>query len=359
MVTLRPHWNVQGPLDLVLPIDPDPCPGFDWEAAYFMGQAKEHQDSQDRLNADRTWGTDNPAAPGGTGIAFAYSQPDLPAVRVACKGWKNNPYKPDVEHSMRDGIYYMAGFEMTHEVYFARGVRDVAERCTTFPWFSLHGDVVLDSPASRPQNLDCLLARAQGPDRNTGLRFINLRAFGNALYWKAALHKCARVLGAPEPTEWMSKALDIMEFAAVPTTGQISSNPGDAQHPLDQPNCEYTFHWSFAAMGALACSRRLHLPPPSWIEPHLDQLAALPPMDYYGGQSIPAFTYSDGGVLKVATGSGQQGDPNFGWLGTVNAVMYRETGKQKFKDRVRQYGPTANTDEVARKFTMVQRGMNL
>lgn len=353
---LRPNWNIQGPLDLVLPIDPDPWPDVDWEALRFTGQPHPHQDSQDALFAGGIWGTDNPALGGGTGIAFGYSQPDIDAVRVACKGWNANPVKPDPEHACRDGLYFMAGFEMTHELFFARGVKAVADRCTSFPWFALHGDVVLDSAANRPQNLDCLRSRALGPDRGQGLRFTNLRAFGWAMYWKAALHKCARVLGAAEPTTWMEEALDILELAAVPGTGQIGCSPGDQQHPLDQPNNLYTFHGSIAVMGALACAHRLHRPTPTWIEPWLDGLATLPPIPYYGAPSLPAFTYSQGGVLHASTGAGQQGDPEFGWFSTLHTVMYRETHKQKFLDRIGQYGGLVASDEQNRKWSMVYRG---
>jgi hypothetical protein len=356
MTTLRPNWNIQGPLDLVLPIDPDPWPDVDWEAELFFGRAHPRQDSQDRLNANRTWGTGNPAEPGGSGIAFGHSQPDIGSVRVACRALQNTVPGADVEHAIRSLLDPIAGFEMTHEVYFARQVQKATLKGLEV--YPLEGPIVLDEPSWFPRNLTNLSAYAHAHPHQ-GLRKVNARALGWLAYGKAMEHKCARTLGAPVSTAWMTALLDVLELAAITGTGQIVCDSDNSQHPLDQVDVEYTFQWSILAMGAMACARRLHRQTPWWIEPHLDQLAALPPIAYYGAPSVPAFTYSEGGVIKVATGSGQQGDPNFGWLGTVNAVMFRDTGDPKFKNRVRQYGPTENTDEAARKFTMVQRGMGL
>jgi len=350
-----------GPLELVLPADPDPCPGVNWQQLYDLGQAHDHQDSQDRLNADRTWGTNDTQAPGGSGIAFAYSQPDIDCVRVACKGWKNNPIKPNPEHSWRDGVYYMAGFEETHDVHFARGVQSVAQRCTTYPWFSLTGDISLDDPGNRPQNLDCLLAETQARPHQ-GMRFLNLRAYGNALYWKAAEHKCARVLGAPIDPTWMVKALSVLEAAALPTGALFCGTEFDPQHPLDQVQSEYTMHWAFTAMGAMACAKRLHQPIPSWILPHMDALDALPPMIYapYGATSLPSFTYTDGDVLRVATGSGQNGDPAFGWWSSVCVAIsgFFPSPRAYWLERAKHWGPWQwdGADEQTRKFTMLYRG---
>lgn len=356
MTTLRPSWNVQGPLDLALPIDPDPWPDVDWEAEYFFGRAHERQDSQDRLNADRTWGTGNPAEPGGSGIAFGHSQPDLGAVRVACKALQNTIPGADIEHALRRLLDPIAGFEMTHEVYFARQVQKATLKGLEV--YPLEGPILLDEPAWFPTNLANLGAYTLAHPHQ-GLKHVNARALGELAYGKAMEHKCARTLGAPVSTAWMMALLDVLNRAAITGTGQIILDSDNSQHPLDQIDVEYTFQWSILAMGALACARRLHQPIPWWIEPHLDQLAALPPILYYGAPSVPAFTYSDGGILKVATGSGQQGDPSFGWLSTLNAVMFRETQNTKFRDRVWQYGPKTVTDEQSRKFTMVARGMGL
>lgn len=354
MTNLRANWNIQGPLDLALPIDPDPWPGFDWDAAYFMGQAHPRQDSMDRLNADRTWGTGNPAEPGGSGIAFGHSQPDLGAVRVACKALEHS-VDPDPEHLIRRLLDPLAGFEMTHEVYFARQVQKAT--LIGLAWYPLDGPVLLDEPSWFPTNLHNLSAYAHAHP-HSGLIHVNARALGWTAYAKAMEHKCARVLGAPVNTAWMATLLEVLDMAAITGTGQIICDSDNSQHKLDQLDVEYTFQWSILAMGALACARRLHKPLPWWIEPHLDALATLPKVAYYGVPSVPAFTYSDHGVLKVATGPGQQGDPEFGWIPTLNAVMYRETKNPKFLDPARQCGPITATDEQSRKWSMIWRGMN-
>lgn len=363
MTIPRPNWHLAtGPLDLRVPLDPDPCPGVDWQALYQANQSHTHQDSQDgqfsQPSGIPVWLTDNPSQTGPSGSAFAYSQPDLPAVRVACKGLKNNPHPPDVGHSNRDLIYYNAGFDMTHEVSFARGVQRVAQRCTTWPWFVETGP--LSEPGNKQLNLDSLMAMAQARPHQ-GID-IDLRCFGNAMYAKASEHKCARILGAPVSTSWMVKALSILELAAVPGTGQVGASPGDAAHPLDQPNTEYTFHWAFTAIGAMACAFRCHLPIPTWIVPHLDALDLLPAMQYlpWGGTSLPSFTYSDGGVLRVCTGAGQNGDPNFGWWSSVCVCVARMIPDQRdyWLTRAKHWGPWPwdGYDEVNRKFTMLLRG---
>lgn len=353
--SIRPTWNQSfGPLDLVLPNDPDPWPGFDWEAAYSLGQAHEHQDSMDRLNADRTWGTGNPAEPGGSGIAFAYSQPDIGAVRAACKALQNTSPGPDQEHLIRLLLYPMAGFEMTHEPYFARLVQKAAQKGTV--WYPLDGPILLDEPSWFPTNLSNLTAYAQAHPHQ-GLTHVNARALGWTAYAKAMEHKCARTLGAPVSPLWMQHLLDLLELAFVSGTGQIVLDSDNQQHPLDQIDVEYTFQWSILAMGALACARRLKRPVPSWIGMHLDALYSLHPIPYYGAPSLPAFTYSENGTLKSATGPGQQGDPEFGWWSTLNSIMWRDTGSQRFKDRAAMYGGTTATNEQTRKWSMVYRGI--
>jgi hypothetical protein len=362
-----PDWNLHaGPLEIPVPIDPNPQPGVTWQALYDTNQSHVHQDSQDALFATPVgppkWGTDNPAQGGGSGVSWVYNQDDLDAIRVAVKGWKNNPVKPDTEHALRDFIYAMAGFDRTHEVSFAREVQKIANRGTVAPWFSLTGEVLLDSPGWRPQNLECLLARAQGPDCGQGLRYSNLRALGTTAYLKAGEHKCARILGAAVSKDWMLKYLQILDLAAVPNTGQIGSAPGDAAHPLDQPNCEYSFHWGFAAMGALACAKRCSLPVPSWIITHLNALDGLPSMTYqpYGVTSLPSFTYSDSFGLRVATGTGQNGDPAFGWWSSVCVAVAHMIPAQRsyWLERSKHWGPWQwdGTSEQDRKFTMLYRG---
>lgn len=354
-----------GPLGLRLPSDPDPCPGVDWGALYRRGGSHAHQDDQDRLNADRTWGTNDAQAPGGSGIALAYSQPDVAAVRVAFMGWKNNPVKPNPEHACRDGLYDLAGFEMTGEAQFARGVQAVATRCTVWPWFEMDGEVRLDDPGYRPQNLDNLMAYAQAHPHQ-GLRYVNIRALGWAMYFKAAevycLKKMARSAVATISTAWLEKALDVLDLAAMPGTGQIEFGDFDEQHPIDQLGCEYSFHKGILAMGAMACAKQCGRPLPTWVRQWLEAAAVLPAMTYspYGAASLPSFTFSVGGKLYVASGSGQNGDPAFGWhqSACVGAAMLDVANRAHWLSLATRWGPTVwdGKDEQTRKFTMLYRG---
>lgn len=342
-----------GPLELPMPADPDPCPGIDWNARYMEGVYTEHQDSQDRLNADRTYGTGNPAEGGPSGMEFTYSQPDIAAVRVLCHALNNTVPGPDVEHQMRKLRLFMAGFDMTHEPFFARGVKQCADYC--LQQFPLLGPVSLD-PSNFAQNLQSLGAWVNA-NPGCGIPYVIPRAFGSALYCYAAYHKVARALGVPVDPNWMTQALAILDRAAFPTTGQLFTGP-DPAHQLDGPG-EYTFHWSFVALGAMACTKRLHRPPPTWIAPHLNALVTMPSMDYYSQPSLPGFTTtnSQGGLIPC-TGIGQQPDPNFGWWSTVCLAYAQESGDPAFKKMATLWGPQTwdGHDEPTRKLTMVLRG---
>jgi len=87
---LRPDFlKAQGPLDMRIPADPTPTPPIPWKRAYSAGVEQQHESWLDRLNADRTWGSRNPAEQSGDGIVFGYSWNDLDAVIVADMAMQN------------------------------------------------------------------------------------------------------------------------------------------------------------------------------------------------------------------------------------------------------------------------------
>lgn len=354
-LTVLPEWTTSrkfGPLEAVMPLDPDPTPGVDWGSLYFMGVAHAHQDSQDRLNADRTWGTGNPAEYGGSGIGFGYSTDDIGCILVATKALQNTIPGPDQAHGSRRLLYPLAGFSMTHDVYYARRVQQAA--AYQEQWFPMTGPVILDDQGWFPTNLDNLLAYAAAYPHQ-GLKHISLRPLGWTLYAKAAEHLCARTLGSAVSTAYMEKALHILDLAAMLPTGQMLSD-FDGAHPTDQPG-EILFHWGILAVGALACCKRLHKPVPAWVPLHLDALDTLPQVPYYSGTSFPTCVYTDGAALKASTGLGQGGDPAWAYYSSVCAAAYYVSGDPHYKQRANRWGPTTADTEDNRKISMLLRGM--
>jgi len=354
-----------GPLSLVLPEDPDPQPGVDWDALWVTGQGHEHNDWLCRLNPipsapgcmPHSWGSTNPAEQGGSGVGFGYSQPDLQAVRVWAKAMDNTPTKPDWGHLLRRLMPYMAGFEMTHEPYFARQI----VKCSAYvdELFPLDGPITeVVNGALFPSSLANLKAYAQAHP-HTGLPKTDLRCLGQAAYTKAMEHKCSRVLGAPVNTAWMEALVEILTLVAIEETGQLSR---DTDANIDQPDIVYSFHQGFALMGLLACCKRLNKPVPSCAVQWMNALGALPSMIIYGHPSVPAFTYSQGGQLHSATGARQGGDPGCGYWSAVCVALHKLQPSACWLERASQYGPQTwapGQGEQSRLDSMLVRGARM
>jgi hypothetical protein len=252
---------------------------------------------------------------------------------------------PDHEHIIRQLMYPMAGFEMTHEVYFARRVQRVAQRSDQ--WYSLVGPVQTNWDVGLwPYNLANLHHYVEEHPRQ-GIPH-NIRQLGWAMYTKAMEHKCARILGAPVDPTWMQVAVDICERAAIPGTGQVCAD-------LEHGGVEYQFHWGILAMGAMACCYRLHKPIPVWVLEKLDALEALAPS--YGGV-IPSYVLSVDGALAVADIAGQKSDPAQAYWSSVCVAARKMTGDASLLERATRFGVSAwdGHDEQTRRDTMLLRG---
>lgn len=340
--TLRPNWRAAyGPLDMPMPNDgvgnPLVMPPF----------PAVHEDMEDCINADGTHGPVSTYSPGGSGICFGYSVQDPANVLLLESATNKRPEWYNFEHWVRQFRYAIARTEMVRDTIGPRRVLQYANYAHSV--YDERGPVYF-GPGWIPNNIHQFHEQAiLTPHVGCGA---NLRELG----WVAYCEAMALKLDKNRPTDWADMFLDTCNLAAFPGTGQIGSSPNSGGEATTPVNVQYTFHWGILVHGALALCHRLKRSVPYWVLEGMQATMALPAMPYAGVPSMPSFTYSEGGVLKAATGPGQHGDPAFGWWSSNCAALYKITGDAVWLDRALLYGPHTATDEQSRKFTMLRRG---
>lgn len=328
------NWRLAyGPIGLAMPKDPVHQPGFDWGAAYFMGRAQQREDSLDRLNTDRTWGSLNPAEQGGSGFVFGHSTDDLDSCIVAAKAMENTNPKPDEEHAIRWFRHSMEWWELSRDPAAARAfVRIASNMIATGYQLAPYVEHVMASP-------------------HTGVS-MNGRIFG----WKSYA-RAEQMRIAPTSRAWARMFVDVCEQAAMPKTGQVLADVNTGGGALDQENVVYCYHQGILLFGMLACCAQLGKPVPTFVFDWMGQIENLPLSDYYGTPSMPAFLYTKGERLKPCTGPGQHPDPFFGLWSTLCVVLAKMTGERdRWLRKATKIGPTTNNTEDERKLTMLFRG---
>jgi len=334
-LNLRPDFRTaQGPGDFNAPVDPPPTL-TDFRAALAAHQVAFHEDEEDRLNADGTWGGD-PWGYGGSGIAFGYSSSDIDAVLVAEQGCWARPVKYDYSHWIRQIRYSIAAWDMTHDPKFAR--RLVAyDNMACGQFTDDPATIHLDDPGWIPFTLAQYHAMAQQRP-GTGLPADYLRAMAWIGYGKAMRLKIDR----KALHSWAEMYLETCALAAHVGTGQMAAGYTS------------TFHEALLVHAVLCLCHRLKMPTPQHVYDMMGTIRALPQMDYYGALSPVRFwkTAEGAAVVGAPPGQQQQGDPAFGYWST-NCVAMRDP---LWLDAATWIGPTANTDENSRKLTLLWRG---
>lgn len=346
-LTLRPNWrDAFGPLDMKMPTDAPPTM-VDWNLALEHHMLAAHEDSEDRLNPDGTWGPPDVGAPGGSGICFGYSTADLSAVLVAEGACHRRERWYDWEHWVRQIRYSIAAWEMTHDTKFARRIANYDNFATGV--FSDTGVVHLDDPGWVPFTLAQYNAMAKKYP-GQGLPW-NCRAVGWIAYGRAMRHKCDRLV----TPNWAQMLLHTCELAAHPETGQLGhfNNPGDPLHSLT-----YTFHEAILIHAVLCLCKRTQRTTPRWVYAWMESVGDLPPMDYGGWPSPPSYWTTVDGRLVAYQGPQQHGDPAHGWWGSNCIALHSLTGDVRWLEKASLYGPyLSNRNEQERKQTMLARGL--
>jgi len=331
--SLIPDWRTRStPFDMKVPTDPNPAPGVDWEAAYAAHQHAIHEDSEDCLNADQSWGPASTDAPGGSGIRFAYGANDLDAMIVADRAIQNRAKRYNLAHWCREAGY---AWYISDRVRDARAQRRVLE-LADFQKQTWSVDDTYDGPGYNPLTVPFMLALA---NKNPGqcldeTRIYEPRGIG-WLQWGEAM--ALKVHGARDQ-QFARDLLDVAKIAANPLTGQIVKGPHSG---INETDIFYVFHTSTWAMGALALAHRIGEPIPQWVLTYAEKLHGLPVFDYYGGATMPAFVRSEGSNLVAGTGPEQQGDPSIGWYEELCAVLFHLTGERKWLGYSCKFGVSA------------------
>jgi len=345
--TIRADWRKEtGPGNMPMPHDPPPTLG-DFRHALETHQHLDHEDSQDCLNADGTWGPPGVGVQGGSGIAFGYACDDLGAVEVAVGAVRRRVDFYDGEHWIRQIRYAHAAWDMTHDPKYAREIVDYGTKAVTA--FPIDGPVT-DDDADVKANLAQYMHYAQKAP-HTGLAHqFNGRLVGWYGYSRLMQMKVARTSSA-----WSKKLYDLCELAAIPGTGQIVT---DTRNGIDQKGVQYGFQAAILIHTILCTCRRMGLPVPRWVANWMHAMYAMPVVDYYGGNSMPAFTYTDtDGTLKAATGPGQQADPGCCYWGHNCAILFLLTGSASWLEMANKFGPQTWGDEQSRRDSMLLRGV--
>lgn len=339
-MNLRPNWPVAfGPGDMPMPNDGPGVP---------LGHWGEHEDSEDCLNRDGTWGPLAVGSPGGSGIVMGYSVSDLDIVLKAEAGCAKRRYFYDWEHWIRQIRYSIAAWEMTHDPKFARRIVSY-DTLATGAYTDDPGTIHLDDPGWVPSTLAQYHAMAQQKP-HTGLPW-NCRAVGWIAYGRLMRHKCDRSV----TRNWINMLLETCELAAMPGTGQQGwfNSPGDPLHGFT-----YTFHEAILVHAVLCACRRLKLAVPSWVLAWMHAVESAPTIEYPVGSGCASplsYWKTSGGILTPYVGPLQHGDPAHGWWGTNCAVL--EKLVSGWAAKAGRYGPTEATDEQSRKETMLMRGL--
>jgi len=355
---LRDQWRASyGPGDLPMPDDGAHVPGssVDWKevAASPHGLGKVvHEDDEDCLNDDGSWGPDDiphdAGREGGSGVALGYSISDLDAVIVAERAVRLRSIRYDWEHWVRQFRYALAAWEMTRERLYARRLVEYGELAVSLQGCPAYGEVSYGHGYT-PLNLSQLLDEAHN-DPQRGLDKVNLRE----LAWIGYSRLCQMKAAPATPRDWAERFLELCAVAATPGTGQLTR---DVRVGIDQSgDVQYSFHWGLIAHTALCAAHRLGRRPPRWVVVGMHAMERLPVVDYYGSPSMPAFCYSVNGLLIPATGPGQDSDPAHGWWSSNCAALAMMTGDKSWLARAARYGPQDKDSEQSRKESMLLRG---
>lgn len=329
-----------GPLDLPMPTDPPPTL-IDWSSIKQPHGTIEHEDSEDRLNPDDTWGPPDVGAVGGSGISFGYSSSDLDAVMVAEAACFHRPQWYDFGHWCRQIRYSIAAWEMTHEPRYFRHITAYGVYARSF--WSEHGPVSYGQGWT-PQNL------AQYHDMATKGIPQN-GSFGREVGWVAWGEAMALKVNPRRDTTWLRMFKETCDLAANPKTGQIVH---DTHAGVDGDDLEYTFHASIRNIAYLAACYRLKLRPRKWLFNWYEAVHGQTPIDYGGNPAPPAFMHTVGGALVPATGPAAEGDPAHGWWSSFCVAMQKVAGKGI--EGATKFGPTDAGSEQAKKESMLWRG---
>jgi hypothetical protein len=341
-IALRPHWrNHCTPFDMKVPADPIPAPGINWQEAFDQELFVVHEDAEDCLNADQTWGPYGPDGtykPGGSGIRFAYGAEDPDALVVADRAIRNRALKYNLAHWCREAGYAWYLSDMTRELKAPRRVAALAD----FQRSTWALPDAYDGPGNNPRTVAFMeLLASQTPGRALdAVRIDEPRAIG-WLQWGEAM--ALKVSPQREHT-FAQRLVDLTLAAVIPETGQIVRGPHSG---IDQGDIFYVFQSTIWWMGTLALCMRLGRPIPPAVFTYAEKVHALPVVDYYGSPTMPAFVRSEGGQLIPGTGPEQQGDPSIGWYEELCAVLYKLTGDTKYVSWSCKFGVGATLTAAA------------
>lgn len=351
---LIPNYNLDsGPLSLHLQ-DDGPGEVFDWEYAYENGIAHQRKDSQDCLNADRTWGPEDVGAEGGSEIAFAGGMSNLQAVTVAARAKHNRKNWFNREHRCRQWIDDFDGWDMTHGREFGTRILEYADaELADLHGYGPQGVVSIGTPENVPNNIHQYHEMAV-IDPHSGSP-MNGREAGWCFYLEAMALK----VQPRRNRAYAEMALETCELAAFVGSGQICCGKNTGGGPLDQENVVYAFHQTILAIGASALAFRLDRGLPYWVLDWAESLwAQRKSYDYYGSPSSASFYHTQQMALVPATGPGQHGDPAFAWWSSLCVTIWRFTHNYEWIERAKKWGPTTAADEQSRKFSMLYRGVD-
>ncbi len=290
----------------------------DFRKAWDDGVLAYHEDFLDRLNADHTWGSDNPGETGGSGIVFGYSTSDADAVWAWMHAMDNTTAKPDDEHRIRLLRPYMAGAAMFRDPYPLRRIVALANEAKTRWW--LDGQYNCNVPYFLEQ-----VQLGKPMPGNMG------RAFGWICWGEAMALKVqpgrSRAFG--------ETCLHLCETAANLWTGQIVQ---DSDSSITETDVTYTQHWIISMIGATALAYRLGWDVPTWVLTGARCIHEQPAIDYHGQPHPPKFVRTEGQQLVPA---GTATVTSF--YEELCAVLYKMTHDHVWLERSCKFGFAASS----------------
>jgi len=332
---LRPNWRLNtGPGNFIMPVDP--------AFPLMQGLPCHREDSQVGIDAD---GHDigGIGDGGGTGIVFGNSSED-PENIILMEGVRHARLEYyNWEHFVRQFQYAIYRTDMIRDTIGPRRVIQYANLARTF--FSETGPVFFGA-GWYPDNIH-QYHEAALHNPGVGLPW-NIREIG----WAGYIETMACKVDPNRSRAWLQMFLSTCEMAAIPGTGQLSSGPNTGGGPTVPVNVQYSFHWGICAHAAICAARVLHQLTPLWV---IEGMEALDACSTQAG-AVMSFLYSEGGILKVAQGSGQHTDPAYGWW-TTNCAALAQAYDPSWKPRaMKWFAPTGNPEQD-RKFTLLYRGI--
>jgi len=339
-----------------MPRDTGSWPYGGWEDAYAAGVGRVHEDSEDRLNADRTWGPTDPGAPGQSGIVFGYATDDLEAVIVAERAAHNKPPSPPYpcgynwEHWIRQIRYAVTAWEMTGDAFYAARIREYDDLATSYMSCTAQvqtGKDWIPTGPNDPRKLSQYLFCAQ-QNPHSGIAW-NLREMG----WIAYGHAMRMKVDGMHHSAWSDMLFQTCGLAAITGTGQLAVGGHDG---INETDCEYGFHRGIFNIGVLGLCYRTGRQVPSWLIQNLAEVGTLTGFKYYDAPSPPAFVRSVDGELVAATGTYQTGDPGFWYWSGVCTTIAKVKKDRTWLSRATQWGPTIAVDENSRQLSLLYRG---